>query len=164
VYQQAGRRTIQWLEKRTSVDNVLLVEIVDGIQYLTDGLRRVFLRELAVVANPVEQLAAGCQLCDNVEFVLVHCQIRSCQVAREAHLGLEPVDKRDNVRVLKLLQHLQLVVDHALVAADVLLENNLDRNLLAILGLGLTNDTICACTECASEPVQGPVGRFCLSA
>jgi hypothetical protein len=42
------------------VDNVLLVEIVDGIQYLTDALRRVFLRELAVFANPVEQLAAGC--------------------------------------------------------------------------------------------------------
>jgi hypothetical protein len=60
VYQQAGRRSIQWLEKRTSVDNVLLVEIVDGIQYLTDALRRVFLRELAVFANPVEQLAAGC--------------------------------------------------------------------------------------------------------
>lgn len=68
------------------------------------------------------------------------------------------------MRVLKLLQHFQLVVDHALVSADILLEDNLDRNLLAVLGLGLTDDAICARTECASKPVQGPVGRICLSA
>lgn len=37
------------------------------------------------------------------------------------HLGLEPIHKGDNVRVLELLQHLELIVDHALIPADILL-------------------------------------------
>jgi hypothetical protein len=60
------------------------------------------------------------------------------------------------VRVLKLLQHLQLVVDHALIAADILLQDNLDRNLLAITRLCLPDDTVCACTECTAEFIEGP--------
>ena len=63
------------------------------------------------------------------------------------------------MRVLKLLQHLQLIVDHALVAANILLENDLDRNLGTILGLSLTDDTVCTRTERTSELVQGPERR-----
>lgn len=68
------------------------------------------------------------------------------------------------MRVLKLLQHLQLIVDHALIATNVLLENDLDRNLGTIMGLSLTDDTVCTRAERTSELVQGPEERICLSA
>jgi len=100
-------------------------------------------------------------LCDDVELVLVRCEKQPYRYAiGKSHLGFEPVDKGDNVRVLKLLQHLQLVIDHALISADVLLEDNLDRNLLAILGLSLTDDTVSTCTERTPELVQGSVRRM----
>lgn len=52
------------------MDNIALVQIVDCIEDLTDGLRRILLCELAVFANPVEQLPTSGELGDNVEFVL----------------------------------------------------------------------------------------------
>lgn len=48
----------------------------------------------------------------------------------------------DDVRVLQALQHLQLVVHHLLIAAHVLLEDNLDCNL-PLWAVGLANDAIC---------------------
>lgn len=56
--------------------------------------------------------------------------------------------------VLDALQHLQLVRDHALVTLDIFLEDNLDRDFLAI-DLGLSNDTVCACAQGAAESVGG---------
>jgi hypothetical protein len=41
------------------VDNVVLVEVVDRIEYLPYSLGGVLLRELALFANAVEQLSAG---------------------------------------------------------------------------------------------------------
>jgi hypothetical protein len=75
---------------------------------------------------------------------------------RGTHLGLEPIHKGDNVRVLELLQHLQLVVDHALIPADILLQDNLDRNFLAITGFRLAHNSVCTCTERTAELVKRP--------
>lgn len=60
------------------------------------------------------------------------------------------------MRVLELLQHLQLIVDHALIPADILLQDNLDRNLLAITSFCLPHNSVCASTERTAEFVKGP--------
>lgn len=73
-----------------------------------------------------------------------------------AHSGLKPVVELDNVWVLHALQHLELVVDHLLVSAHVLLQDDLDRNL-ALGTVGFSYDAICASTQCLSKPVSGPV-------
>lgn len=52
------------------MDNVSFVQIIDGVEDLPNGLGCILLGELSVFANPIEQLAAGCKLGDNVEFVL----------------------------------------------------------------------------------------------
>jgi hypothetical protein len=52
------------------MDDIVVVEIVDGVEDLTDRLGRVLLRELALLADPVEQLSARRQLGDDVVFVL----------------------------------------------------------------------------------------------
>ena len=52
------------------------------------------------------------------------------------------------------LEHFQLIVDHLLIPTDILLQDNLDGDLSSSGGLGLTDDTICSCTEGSSEPVQ----------
>lgn len=76
---------------------------------------------------------------------------------REAHLRFEPVDERDDVGVLEGLEHLKLIVDHVFISANVLLENDLDCDLLAVGGVSLANDTVCACTQCSSEFVESPI-------
>lgn len=38
----------------TSVDDVVVVEVVDGFEDLADGLGGIFLCELALLANPIE--------------------------------------------------------------------------------------------------------------
>ena len=75
---------------------------------------------------------------------------------REAHLRFEPVDERDDVGVLKGLEHLKLIVDHVFISTNVLLEDDLDCHLLAVGGVSLANDTVCACTQCSSELVERP--------
>lgn len=56
----------------------------------------------------------------------------------------------DNVGVVEGLEHLQLVVDHAFVALDILLQDDLDGDL-AGGAIGLPHDTIGAGTEGSSE-------------
>lgn len=70
------------------MNNVALVEIVDSLKHLPNRLRGVFLRELAIVANPVKQLAAHGQVGDNVEFILAGCQMGGL-IARGAELTLD---------------------------------------------------------------------------
>jgi hypothetical protein len=41
------------------VNDVALVQIVHGIKHLADGLRRILLSELAILADTVEQLATS---------------------------------------------------------------------------------------------------------
>lgn len=52
------------------MDDVVLVEVVDGVENLLDGLGGILLGELALVADSIEQFAAGSKLGDNVELVL----------------------------------------------------------------------------------------------
>lgn len=56
------------------------------------------------------------------------------------------------MRVLHLLQHFQLIVDHLLVTADILLQDDLHRDL-ALRAVGLSNDTIGSSTQCLSKLV-----------
>lgn len=46
------------------------MEIVDGIEDLLDGLGGVLFGKLALLADAVEELAAGRQLRDDVVFIL----------------------------------------------------------------------------------------------
>jgi hypothetical protein len=70
----------------------------------------------------------------------------------QTYSRLKPIDKFDDVRMLQPLQHGKLVIDHLLVAFDVLFQDDLDGNL-ASRAVRLTNDSICASTKGASEPV-----------
>ncbi len=72
----------------------------------------------------------------------------------DPYLGLEPVDKLDNVRVLEALEHVELVKHHALVAADVPLQDDLDGDA-AVRAVGLPDDAIGAGAEGAAEAVLG---------
>ena len=58
----------------------------------------------------------------------------------------EPIVEPDNVRVSQPLQQVQLIHHHLFVALDVLLQDDLDRNL-ALRAVGLADNAICACTE-----------------
>jgi hypothetical protein len=146
------------------MDDVVLVEIVDGSQDLLDGLRGVLLGELALFANTIEELSASRELGHNVKLVL----LRRRRSARLAQLGwvavcctytrLEPVDELDDMRVLQPLKHIQLVIHHLLIALDVLLQDDLDGDL-ARGTLSLADDTIGASAEGSAEPVLGSVAK-----
>lgn len=56
--------------RRTSVDNILAVKVVNRAKHLLDGLGGILLCELALFADAIKQLATSCQLGDNVVFVL----------------------------------------------------------------------------------------------
>lgn len=152
------------------MDNTVLVEIVDGVEHLPDGLRGVLFGELALLADAVEELPACRQLGDDVVLVL---QNRSTPpyLPRPSAPGprwaaayprLEPVDEAHNVRVLQALQEVQLVVHHALVALDVLLQDDLDGDLAA-RRVGLADDAIGAGAEGAAELVVGSARRLDMS-
>jgi hypothetical protein len=59
------------------------------------------------------------------------------------------------VRVLETPEHVQFVEDHALIAPDNLLQNDLDRDP-AIGTFRLPDDAICASTEGAPKTVFRP--------
>jgi hypothetical protein len=109
------------------MDDVVLMEIIDGIQDLLDGLRSVLLGKLALFTDTIEELSAGRELGHDVKLVL----LRRRRSARLAQLGwvamcctytrLKPVDELNDMRVLQPLKHIQLVIHHLLVALDVLL-------------------------------------------
>ena len=61
--------------------------------------------------------------------------------------------KLDNVRVLHPLQHLQFVVDHLLVSANILLQDDLDSDL-AFGAVSFPDDTICSSTQCLPEAIS----------
>jgi hypothetical protein len=51
---------MQWMRKRrTSMDDITLVQIIHSFKDLADCLRRILFCELAVFADPVEQLSTG---------------------------------------------------------------------------------------------------------
>jgi hypothetical protein len=61
----------------------------------------------------------------------------------------------DNVGVLHLLQHLQLVVDHLFIPLDILLQDDLDGDL-AVGAVSLSDNAIGSSTQCFSEAISGP--------
>jgi hypothetical protein len=54
-----------------SVDNVVVVQVVNSGENLLDRLRGIFLSEPALLANSVKELSTGGELGDNVELVLL---------------------------------------------------------------------------------------------
>lgn len=66
--------------------------------------------------------------------------------------------------MLERLQHLKLIVDHALVATDIFLQNYLDRNLLSVGGIRFANDSVCTSTQCPSEFIESPIASETRSA
>ena len=140
----------------TSVNDVVVVQVIDSFQYLSNGLGSVLLGELALLADAVEQLTARGQLGYDVVFVLLGSAVVwvvPCLLV--PHPRLEPVVELDNVRVLHALKHLELVIDHLLVPTHVLLQDDLDRNL-SLGAVGLPNDTVGAGTQRLSEAIAGP--------
>lgn len=119
--------------------HLVLVQILDSLKDLLYGMRSVHLREATLLANPVEQLSSCRKLGDDVVLVF----------------RLEPVVKLDNVRVVEGLQHLELVVHYLVVALDVLLQDDLDGHL-AVRGLCLSHDAICACTQRPAQLILAP--------
>ena len=57
------------------------------------------------------------------------------------------------MRVLHALQHLQLIVHHLLVAAHILLQDDLDSDL-ALGAVSFSDDTVGSGAECLSEAVS----------
>jgi hypothetical protein len=68
----------------TSVDDVVLVKVVDRLHDLTNRLCGVLFGELALLADAIEQLSARRQLCHNVVLVLAavsrYARIRPAQM------------------------------------------------------------------------------------
>ena len=54
----------------TAMNDVVLVEVVDGAQDLLDGLRSILFGEFSLFADSVEELASGRELSDDVVLVL----------------------------------------------------------------------------------------------
>ena len=54
------------------MDDLALVQIVDCFKDLSDGLRRIFLGEFALVTNPIEEFSTSSQLSNNVILILQH--------------------------------------------------------------------------------------------
>lgn len=52
------------------MNNLVLVQIVNGIEHLLDGLRSILFGEFSLLADTIEKLTTGGKLSDNVEFVL----------------------------------------------------------------------------------------------
>lgn len=59
-----------WQGIVTSMDHVVVMEVVDGFEDLLDRLRGVFLCKLAVFADPVKKLSPCRQLGDDVVLIL----------------------------------------------------------------------------------------------
>lgn len=52
------------------MNDIVIVKIVDSLEDLSDGLRRVFFGELAIFANAIKEFSTGSQLRNDVVFVL----------------------------------------------------------------------------------------------
>ena len=77
------------------------------------------------------------------------------------HPRFKPVEKLDNVRVFHALKHIQLVQDHALIAFNVLLQDDLNGDLATTRAFCLSHDAIGSRAEGSTESVFGPVRAVC---
>ena len=84
----------------TSVDDIIVVEIVNSLQDLPYRPSGVFLSKLAVLADAVEELPACSKLSDNVVFILfTDFSDPSPREGGMPYLRLEPVMKTDDMWV-----------------------------------------------------------------
>lgn len=58
------------MPEHTSMNDVLVVEIVYRFENLLDSLRSILFGELALVADPIEELTTSGQLCNDIVLVL----------------------------------------------------------------------------------------------
>lgn len=63
--------------------------------------------------------------------------------------------------VVEALEHLQLVEDHALIALDILLQDDLDRNSFAVGPVCFSDDAICTRTQGSPESILGSGKYMC---
>lgn len=52
------------------MDNVVLVQVVNSIENLSDCLRGILFCEFTLLAYAIEKLSAGCELSDDIVLVL----------------------------------------------------------------------------------------------
>jgi hypothetical protein len=55
---------------RTSMDDVVVVQVADGIEYLADNLGGILLGKFSVFTDTIKQLSSGSKLGNDVVFVL----------------------------------------------------------------------------------------------
>lgn len=71
-----------WFFSFTSVNDIVVVQIVHRLENLPYRLRSIFLSEFPVFANPIEEFPAGRKLCDDVILVLSSYQHGSLRIKR----------------------------------------------------------------------------------
>lgn len=60
------------------MNHIVVVKVVDSLEDLSDCLRRIFFRELAIFTYSIKEFPAGSQLRNNIVFVLkLPCQYRT---------------------------------------------------------------------------------------
>ena len=101
-------------------------------------------------------------MCDNIVLVLVDSILEPGSLGYglgRMYLGFEPIVKSHDVRMLHSLQQNHLVVNHLLVAFDILLENDLDGIFLST-AFSLAHDPVCTSAQCPPKLVLGPASRL----
>lgn len=61
---------VKALGERTSVHDVVVVQVIHSFQHLSNGLRGILLCESSLLANAIEEFSSSRQLCYNVIFIL----------------------------------------------------------------------------------------------
>jgi hypothetical protein len=101
---------MRWDKQKTSVDNLHIVEILDGFQCFLDDKDGVALSEPSLITDPFKKPTPGSQFGDDVK---VLC-------------ALEPFIEFDNVGMVESLEEIHFVVDHVFVTLYILLCNDFD--------------------------------------
>lgn len=52
------------------MNNIIVVQVIDSFENLSDRLRGVFFGKLAIFTNPIKELSTSSELSNNVVFVL----------------------------------------------------------------------------------------------
>lgn len=81
------------------MNDVVLVQIVDGLKDLFDGLRRILFRELSLLANTVEKLSASSQFGYDVVLVLQGIVRVECPVLTQRGAGLLTRDSNQSTNL-----------------------------------------------------------------
>jgi len=124
------KQNVLWLE--ISVDNVVLMAVVDALEYLLHEDGSITLREFASLENLIEKFTSLADLGNEVVSLLI----------------LEELVHLDDVGVIDLLENVDLVEEHALL---ILVHIALSQDLDGPLGVRLSVHTKTHLTESASS-------------